>query len=153
VITVLVLGAGIKVAREDERLVIFRLGRFLDTRGPGVAFLIPMVDRAVRVSLRERVSAFKTFVEAGDGAQVSIDMTLTWKISDPALSVTEISDIAESLQRIAEAAAAATLRDHRRDEVRAAGGAIKQSVHAALAEAGTHWGVEIIRVEIGKIAA
>ena len=101
------LASAIKVVREYERLVVFRLGRVLGTKGPGLVILIPLVDRAVSVDLREfylEIPHQSAITE--DNASISIDFIVFNKVMDPQMSVLSVGNFAGAAQNIA----ATTLR-------------------------------------------
>ncbi len=85
------LGTALKIVPEYQRLVVFRLGRCIGARGPGLIILIPFIDRAVRVDLREQVREIpaQTSITA-DNAPISIDFLWYYKVFDPVQSVLQV---------------------------------------------------------------
>src|SRR5271170_1022442 len=78
----------IRVVREYERLVVFRFGRVMGQKGPGIIFLIPIVDVATRVDLREQyLEVPRQTCITKDNASISIDFLVYWKVTDPVQSV------------------------------------------------------------------
>jgi regulator of protease activity HflC (stomatin/prohibitin superfamily) len=152
VIAVLILYNGIKIVREYQRLVVFRLGRSLGPRGPGVVFLIPMVDRAIWVDLREvflEIPAQTCITK--DNASISIDFLIYYKVFDPALSVIQVSNFAGAAQGIATTGLRAVIGDIILDDVLAKRDQINQVLRAKLDEATERWGVKVTTVEIREI--
>ena len=83
----------IRVVAEYERLVVFRLGRCVGARGPGIIILIPIVDRAVKVDLREQVREIPHQSSISkDNAPISIDFLWYYKVLDPQESVLQVGN-------------------------------------------------------------
>src|SRR5207249_10247460 len=95
IVAISILSSAIKIVREYQRLVVFRLGRSIGQKGPGVVYLIPIIDRAVLVDLREvflEIPAQTCITK--DNAPISIDFLIYWKVIDPALSVIQVGNFA-----------------------------------------------------------
>src|SRR5437879_6065073 len=95
IILFIILPLSIKVVREFQRLVIFRLGRMIGPKGPGIVFLIPIIDRPQWVDLREFYLEIphQTSITK-DNAPISIDFITFYKVFDPVMSVIAIQDFA-----------------------------------------------------------
>jgi Membrane protease subunits, stomatin/prohibitin homologs len=107
VVVIGVLAKAVRIVREYQRLVIFRLGKVIDTRGPGFVFLIPVLDKAVLIDLREfylEIPHQSAITE--DNASISIDFIVFNKVMDPQMSVVTVGNFAGAAQNIA----ATTLR-------------------------------------------
>ena len=92
----------IKVVREYQRLVVFRLGRSMGAKGPGIVFLIPIVDRAVWADLREQYLEIpRQTCITQDNAPIDIDFLIYSRVMDPALSVIQVNNFAGASQGIA----------------------------------------------------
>ncbi len=152
IIAVLMLWNGIKVVREYQRLVVFRLGRSSGDKGPGIVFLIPIVDRAVWVDLREvflEIPAQTCITK--DNAPISIDFLIYWKVIDPSLSVIQVGNFAGAAQGIATTGLRAVIGDIILDDVLAKRDQINQVLRAKLDEVTERWGVKVTTVEIREI--
>ena len=152
VIVVLMLWNGVKVVREYQRLVVFRLGRSTGHKGPGVVFVIPIVDKAVWVDLREvflEIPAQTCITK--DNAPISIDFLIYWKVVDPSLSVIQAVNFAGAAQGIATTGLRAVIGDIILDDVLAKRDQINQVLRAKLDEATERWGVKVTTVEIREI--
>jgi regulator of protease activity HflC (stomatin/prohibitin superfamily) len=152
VLFIFFLTQAIKIVREYERLVVFRLGRYLATKGPGVVILIPLVDRAVQVDLRE------FFLEiprqdsiTKDNAPIAIDFIIFYKVIDPAMSVVQVGNFAGAAQNIAATTLRAVIGDIPLDDVLARRDEINQILRAKLDEITERWGVKVTNVEIREI--
>ena len=140
------------ILREYERLVVFRLGRSMGGRGPGLVLLIPVVDRAVRVDLREQFLQVphQTCITK-DNAPISIDFLIYWKVVDPALSVIQVANFAGASQGIATTTLRAVIGDIPLDDVLAKREQINQLLRQKLDEVTERWGVKVTSVEIREI--
>ena len=107
VLLFLFLVNAVKVVPEYQRLVVFRLGRSIGPKGPGIILLIPFIDRAVRVDLREQLREVPHQVSiTKDNAPISIDFLWYFKVLDPAESVLQVGNF----EAAAAGIAATTLR-------------------------------------------
>lgn len=143
----------IKIVREYQRLVVFRLGRLLGTKGPGLVLLIPFVDRAVWVDLRE------FFLEiprqdsiTKDNASISIDFITFYKVMNADMSVVQVANFAGAAQNLAATTLRAVVGDILLDDVLAKRDEINQILRAKLDEVTERWGVKVTNVEIREIA-
>jgi regulator of protease activity HflC (stomatin/prohibitin superfamily) len=146
------LYAGIKVVREYQRLVVFRLGKFYATKGPGIVYLVPIIDRAVWVDLRE------VFLEipsqtciTRDNAPVNIDFLIYSKVVDPGHSVIAVGDYAGAARGIATTTLRAVIGDISLDDVLARREQINQVLRTKMDEVTERWGVKVTTVEIREI--
>ncbi len=152
VIVAVMLWNGIKVVREYQRLVVFRLGRSTGDKGPGVVFVIPLIDKARWVDLREvflEIPAQTCITK--DNAPISIDFLIYWKVIDPSLSVIQVENFAGAAQGIATTGLRAVIGDIILDDVLAKREQINQVLRAKLDEATERWGVKVTTVEIREI--
>jgi regulator of protease activity HflC (stomatin/prohibitin superfamily) len=152
IILAIILWNGIKIVREYQRLVVFRLGRSIGPRGPGVIFLIPVTDKAVWVDLREvflEIPAQTCITK--DNAPISIDFLIYWKVVDPSLSVIQVGNFAGAAQGIATTGLRAVIGDIILDDVLAKRDQINQVLRTKLDEATERWGVKVTTVEIREI--
>ncbi len=93
ILLVIFLAAAIKIVPEYKRLVVFRLGRCIGPKGPGLTLLIPFIDRPVSVDLREQVREIPTQASiTQDNAPVSIDFLWYYKVFDPVQSVLQVQN-------------------------------------------------------------
>ena len=148
----LALWNGIKIVREYQRLVVFRLGRSIGQLGPGVVYLIPLVDKAVWVDLREvflEIPAQTCITK--DNAPISIDFLIYWKVVEPQLSVIQVGNFAGAAQGIATTGLRAVIGDINLDDVLAKRDQINQVLRAKLDEVTERWGVKVTTVEIREI--
>ncbi|NOZ28002.1 MAG: SPFH/Band 7/PHB domain protein [Chloroflexi bacterium] len=142
----------VKIVREYQRLVVFRLGRCIGERGPGLVLLIPFVDRPVWVDLREvYLEVPKQTCITKDNAPIDIDFLIYWKVIDPTASVVQVGDFAGASQGIATTTLRAVIGDISLDDVLAKREDINQVLRVKLDEVTERWGVKVTSVEIREI--
>ena len=142
----------ILIAKEYERLVVFRLGRSIGAKGPGLVFLFPFIDTATKVDLREQfMEVPKQTAITKDNAPILVDFLTYWKVSDPERSVLQVGDFAAASQGIATTTLRAVIGDITLDDVLAQRERINQMLRNKLDEVTERWGVKITAVEIREI--
>ena len=152
VLVAIVLSQAIKIVREYQRLVVFRLGRSIGEKGPGIIFLIPIVDRPVWVDLREKyleVPHQSTITR--DNANISVDFLIYWKVVDPVASVVQVQNFAGASQGIATTTLRAVIGDIMLDDVLAQREHINTVLRTKLDEVTERWGNKVTAVEIREI--
>jgi regulator of protease activity HflC (stomatin/prohibitin superfamily) len=142
----------INIVREYERLVVFFLGRLQGAKGPGLVILIPLIQQAVKVDLRE------SFLEipqqsciTKDNAPISIDFLVYSKVFEPMITVTAVTDFTGASQALAATTLRAVIGDIPLDDVLAKREEINHILRAKLDEVTERWGVKITSVEIREI--
>jgi regulator of protease activity HflC (stomatin/prohibitin superfamily) len=152
IVGIVILSSAIKVVREYQRLIVFRLGRSIGRKGPGLVFLIPVVDKAVWVDLREFFLEIpsQTCITK-DNAPINIDFLIYFKVFDPELSVIQVADFAGAARGIATTTLRAVVGDISLDDVLAKREQINQVLRAKLDEVTERWGVKVTTVEIREI--
>jgi regulator of protease activity HflC (stomatin/prohibitin superfamily) len=149
---VIALLSAIRVVPEYQRLVVFRLGRVLGARGPGLVLLVPFADRGVRVDLRERffdVSPQTCITQ--DNASVSIDFLVYLKIVDSLPSVLNVEDHQGAARGIAITTLRAVVGAMLLDDVLARREQINAALRGKLDEVTNRWGIKVTAVEIREI--
>jgi len=142
----------IRIVPEYQRLVVFRLGRCVGARGPGIVFLIPVIDRAVKVDLREQVREVphQTSITK-DNAPISIDFLWYHKVLDPAESVLQVGNFEVAAAGIAATTLRAVIGGIPLDDVLSEREHINNMLRTRLDEVTERWGVKVTNVEIREI--
>jgi regulator of protease activity HflC (stomatin/prohibitin superfamily) len=142
----------IRIVPEYQRLVVFRLGRSIGSKGPGIVFLIPVIDRAVKVDLREQVREVphQTSITK-DNAPISIDFLWYHKVLDPAESVLQVGNFEVAAAGIAATTLRAVIGGIPLDDVLSEREHINNMLRARLDEVTERWGVKVTNVEIREI--
>jgi len=152
VVLVILVANAIRIVNEYQRLVVFRLGRCIGTKGPGLVLLIPVIDRAVRVDLREQVREVPHQVSiTKDNAPISIDFLWYYKVMDPTLSVVGVGNFELSAAGMATTTLRSVIGGIPLDEVLSQREHINQTLRAKLDEVTERWGVKVTNVEIREI--
>jgi regulator of protease activity HflC (stomatin/prohibitin superfamily) len=142
----------VRVIKEYERLVVFRLGRLSGTRGPGLVLILPIVEAATKVDLRETVLEIPRQTSiTKDNAPINIDFLIYWRVVDPELSVVQVADFAQASLGIATTTLRAVIGDISLDDVLARRENINNVLRVKLDEVTERWGVKITGVEIREI--
>ena len=142
----------IRIVREYQRLVVFRLGKFLSVKGPGLVILIPILDQATRIDLRENfVTIPAQTAITKDNAPISIDFLIYWKVLDARSSVLDVVDFGGAAQGIATTTLRAVIGDISLDDVLAKREQINLVLRTKLDEVTNRWGVKVTSVEIREI--
>jgi regulator of protease activity HflC (stomatin/prohibitin superfamily) len=146
------LTMSVRIVPEYRRLVVFRLGRSLGARGPGLIFLIPFVDRGVSVDLRETFFDVppQTCITA-DNASVSIDFLVYDKVIDPERSVLEVENFTGAARGLAITTLRAVVGAMTLDEVLSKRDEINAVLHQKLDDVTDRWGVRVMAVEIREV--
>jgi regulator of protease activity HflC (stomatin/prohibitin superfamily) len=151
-IAVIFIANAIRIVPEYQRLVVFRLGRCIGQKGPGLIFLIPIVDRAVRVDLREQVREIphQTSITK-DNAPISIDFIWYYKVLDPTESVLQVGNFEVAAQGMATTTLRAVIGGIPLDDVLSEREHINTMLRTRLDEVTERWGVKVTNVEIREI--
>jgi regulator of protease activity HflC (stomatin/prohibitin superfamily) len=154
-VVLIVLGflfQSIRVVTEYERLVVFRLGRCVGAKGPGIVILIPIVDRASKVDLREQVREIphQTSITK-DNAPISIDFLWYFKVLNPTESVLQVGDFDAAAQGMATTTLRAVIGGMVLDDVLSEREHINSMLRTRLDEVTERWGVKVTNVEIREI--
>jgi regulator of protease activity HflC (stomatin/prohibitin superfamily) len=149
---ILTLTRSLKVVREYQRIVLFRLGRMTGVKGPGVVVLIPFVDRPVFVDLREFYLEIphQTSITK-DNAAISIDFITFCKVVDAEDSVVQVENFQGAAQNIAATTLRSVVGDISLDDVLAKRDEINTILRTKLDEITERWGVKVTNVEIREI--
>lgn len=152
VIVVVFLAASIKIVPEYRRVVVFRLGRCIGPKGPGLVLLIPFVDRPVTVDLREQVREIPAQTSiTQDNAPISIDFLWYYKVFDPVQSVLQVQNFELAAQGIATTTLRSVIGGILLDGVLSEREKINTALRARLDEVTERWGVKVTNVEIREI--
>ncbi|NTU75671.1 MAG: SPFH/Band 7/PHB domain protein [Anaerolineaceae bacterium] len=149
---ILFMAIAIRIVPEYQRLVIFRLGRCIGAKGPGLIILIPFVDLATRVDLREQVREIPAQTSiTKDNAPISIDFLWYYKVFDPVQSVLQVGNFELAAQGIATTTLRSVIGGIMLDGVLSEREQINNSLRARLDEVTERWGVKVTNVEIREI--
>jgi len=144
--------SAIKIVREYQRVVVFRLGRSIGARGPGLIVLNPITDRATWVDLREQYLEIphQTAITR-DNASIAIDFIIFYKVLDPVLSVNAVRDFTGAALNIAATTLRSVVGDMALDDVLSKREEMNDHLRVKLDDVTERWGVKVTNVEVREI--
>ncbi len=151
-LAIILLASAIKIMPEYTRLVVFRLGRCVGAKGPGIVILIPIVDRGITVDLREQVREVphQTSITK-DNAPISIDFLWYFKVLNPMDSVLQVGSFEAAALGMSTTTLRAVIGGIMLDEVLSEREHINNMLRTRLDEVTERWGVKVTNVEIREI--
>jgi regulator of protease activity HflC (stomatin/prohibitin superfamily) len=149
---IIILPQALRIVREYQRVMVFRLGRALGAKGPGLVFLIPFIDKGVMVDLRELYLEIphQTAITE-DNASISIDFIVFYRVIDAVMSIIEVGNFAGAAQNIASTTLRSVVGDMALDDVLAKREQMNEILRTKLDEVTERWGVKVTNVEIREI--
>ena len=147
-----IAGASVRVLREYERGVVFRLGRVTDQRGPGLIFLMPVVDRMVRVSLRTvtlKIPAQEVITR--DNVPARVTAVAYYRVIDPTRSVIEIENVLSATSQIAQTTLRSVLGKADLDALLAEREQLNEHLQHIIDDQTEPWGIKVTTVEIKDV--
>ncbi len=146
------VASAVRIVQEYERLIVFRLGRCVGERGPGIVLLIPIVDRGVKVDLREQVREIphQTSITK-DNAPIAIDFVWYYKVVDSASTVLQVGSFEAAAMFMATTTLRSVIGGIPLDDVLSQREHINELLRTKLDEVTERWGVKVTNVEIREI--
>jgi hypothetical protein len=152
VLAVALAGASIRVLREYERAVVFRLGRLVGQKGPGIVVLIPIIDRMVRVDLRTvTFEVPPQEVITRDNVPAKVNAVAYFRVVDPVKSVVEVERIRNATSQIAQTTLRSVLGRADLDTLLAEREQLNESLQQIIDDQTEPWGVKVTTVEIKDV--
>lgn len=151
-LVVVVLASAIRIVREYERGVIFRLGRLIGAKGPGLFFLIPIVDKMVKVSLRVvTLDIPPQEVITKDNVPVQVNAVVFFRVVDPSKAVVEVEDYFQAVNQLSQTTLRSVLGQAELDELLAEREKLNRRLQAIIDEHTDPWGIKVGTVEIKDV--
>jgi regulator of protease activity HflC (stomatin/prohibitin superfamily) len=143
----------IRVIKQYERVVLFELGKVKDTaRGPGLIFIVPLVDRVHRVSLRIITMPIQSQgIITKDNVSIDVSAVAYYRVADPIRSVIAIENVSEAINQIAQTTLRAVVGRHTLDETLSETDTINQNIREILDVQTEEWGIKVTVVELRDI--
>ncbi len=152
VFAVIILGNAIRVLREYERGVIFRLGRLIGVKGPGIIFLIPIVDRMVKVSLRTVVMDVPPQdVITKDNVSIKVNAVVYFRVVQPDKSIVEVENFLFATSQLSQTTLRSILGQSELDELLAERDQINAKLAKIIDSQTEPWGIKVSTVEVKHI--
>jgi regulator of protease activity HflC (stomatin/prohibitin superfamily) len=152
VLLVAILWSAVRILREYERGVIFTLGRYTGTKGPGLFLLVPFVQQMVRVDLRVVVDEVAPQdVISRDNVSVSVNAVIYFRVVDPERAVIQVSDFLSATRQLAQTTLRWVLGKHDLDSMLAERDKLNADIQDVLDKQTEAWGIKVANVEIKRI--
>ncbi|MBO8131620.1 MAG: slipin family protein [Candidatus Marinimicrobia bacterium] len=148
----LLLSSAIRILKEYERGVIFRLGRLVGAKGPGLILLIPLIDKMVKVSLRTVVMDVPPQdIITKDNVSVKVNAVVYFRVMDPAKAVVEVEDYLFATSQLAQTTLRSILGQSELDELLSEREKINTNLQQILDQHTDPWGIKVSQVEIKHV--
>jgi len=149
---IVLLFASLKVVKEYERGVVFRLGRVVGARGPGLIILVPALERMTKVNLQTiTLDLEPQDVITKDNVTISVNAVLYFRVVEPVKAVVAIQDYFFATNRIAEGTLRATLGQHELDELLTHRDRINEQLQVQIDQLTEEWGIKVVSVEVKDV--
>jgi regulator of protease activity HflC (stomatin/prohibitin superfamily) len=152
VIVVMLLASALRVLREYERAVIFRLGRLIKVKGPGLIILIPLVDRMVKVSLRVvAMDVAPQDVITRDNVSIKVNAVVYFRVMSPDRAITEVEDYLYATIQLAQTTLRSVLGQVELDQLLSDRDTINHQLQRIIDEQTDSWGIKVSLVEVKHV--
>ena len=152
VLVVMLIGSAVRILMEYERGVVFRLGRYAGVRGPGLRFIIPFVDRLVKVSLRTvAMDVPPQDVITRDNVSVKVNAVLYFRVMHPEKALIQVENYLYATSQLAQTSLRSVLGQSELDELLSKRDQINQHLQQLLDRQTDPWGVKVSNVEIKHV--
>jgi regulator of protease activity HflC (stomatin/prohibitin superfamily) len=146
------LSAAVRITREYERGVVFRLGRLLRAKGPGVILLIPIVDRMVRMDLRVvTLDVPRQEMMTRDNVPVTVDAVVYFRVVNPEDAVVKVANFSKATFLLAQTTLRSVVGQHELDELLSQRDRINQQCQQVIDEGTEPWGIKVTLVEVRDV--
>jgi len=143
----------VKITRQYERAVVFRLGKLLGEKGPGLFLIIPFVDRIVRVDLRVReLDVPKQTIISSDNVSLDVDAVIYFKVTDSCKAIVEVEDYEAATALLAQTTLRDVLGQNELDSILSERDRLNKSVHELVDVATIPWGMQVVVVTMRDVA-
>ena len=153
ILVAIVLPQALRILREYERAVIFRLGKLIGSKGPGLIFLIPVVDRMVKMDLRVvTIDVSKQEVMTRDNVPATVDAVVYFRVIDPVAAVVKVENFWKATSLIAQTTLRSVVGQADLDDLLARRDKINQTLQEIIDRHTDPWGVKVTSVEVKDVA-
>ena len=154
IVLFIVLPQALRILREYERGVIFRLGKLQGAKGPGMIFLIPIVDKMVRMDLRVvTIDVPKQEIMTRDNVPATVDAVVYFRVVDPNAAVVKVENFWKATSLIAQTTLRSVLGQSPLDDLLAQRDVINQKLQEIIDRQTEPWGIKVTAVEVKDVAA
>ncbi len=153
VLAIFILPQALRILREYERGVIFRLGKLQGAKGPGIIFLIPVVDKMVRMDLRiVTIDVAKQEIMTKDNVPATVDAVIYFRVVDPNAAVVKVENFWKATSLIAQTTLRSVLGQSPLDDLLAQRDVINQKLQEIIDKQTEPWGIKVTSVEVKDVA-
>ena len=151
-LVVFILGNSVRILREYERGVVFRLGRFVGVRGPGLILLIPMFEKMVRVTLRTvALDVPPQEVVTKDNVSVKVNAVMYFQVFDPSKAIIAVENYLYATSQMGQTTLRSILGEHELDDLLSNREKINQMLQKIIDERTDPWGIKVSAVEVKDV--
>jgi regulator of protease activity HflC (stomatin/prohibitin superfamily) len=151
-IGIMLISSSVRVLREYERAVVFRLGRYAGVKGPGLFLLIPVMDRMVRVALRIiAMDVPPQDVITKDNVTIKVNAVLYFRVVNPEGAILTVEDFLYATSQIAQTTLRSVVGEHELDQILSERETINQTLQKIIDERTDPWGIKVTAVEIKDV--
>ena len=148
----ILIANSVRILREYERGVVFRLGRFVGTRGPGLIFLIPFFDKMVRVTLRTvALDVPPQDVVTKDNVSVKVNAVMYFQVFDPGKAIIAVENYLYATSQMGQTTLRSILGEHELDDLLSNRERINQKLQKVIDERTDPWGIKVSAVEVKDV--
>jgi regulator of protease activity HflC (stomatin/prohibitin superfamily) len=153
IVAVVVLPQAVRILREYERGVIFRLGKLIGAKGPGIIFLIPFVDRMVKMDLRVvTIDVPKQEIMTKDNVPATVDAVIYFRVVDPNAAVVKVENFWKATSLIGQTTLRSVLGQSALDELLSQRDVINQKLQEIIDKQTEPWGIKVTSVEVKEVS-
>ncbi|HLW47544.1 MAG TPA: SPFH domain-containing protein [bacterium] len=146
------IGSIVKIAREYERGIVFRLGRLMGARGPGVIILIPIVDRMLKIDLRVvTLDIPRQEMMTRDNVPVTVDAVVYFRVVNPEDAIVKVENFSRATYLVAQTSLRSAIGQHELDDLLAQRQKINDQLQQVIDEATEPWGIKVTLVEVRDV--
>jgi len=153
ILAIFVLPQALRILREYERGVIFRLGKLIDAKGPGLIFLIPIVDRMVKMDLRVvTIDVPKQEIMTRDNVPATVDAVIYFRVVDPSAAVVKVENFWKATSLIAQTTLRSVLGQSPLDDLLSQRDVINLKLQEIIDKQTEPWGIKVTAVEVKDVS-
>ncbi|AAM02060.1 slipin family protein [Methanopyrus kandleri] len=152
VLALLVLAASVRIVNQYERGVLLRLGRYIGTREPGLNFIVPFIDKMIKVDLRvvtQNIPAQEVITK--DNVPIKVDAVIYYRVVDPVSAVLNVEDYEEAVFNLAQTTLRSVLGEVDLDDILAKREELSERIREIIDEKTEGWGIHVTGVEIRDV--
>jgi regulator of protease activity HflC (stomatin/prohibitin superfamily) len=153
IVAIIILPQAVRITREYERGVIFRLGKLVGAKGPGLIFLIPFIDRMVKMDLRVvTIDVPKQEIMTRDNVPATVDAVIYFRVEDPIAAVVKVENFWKATSLIAQTTLRSVLGQSALDELLSQRDVINQKLQEIIDKQTGPWGIKVTSVETKEVS-